>query len=97
MEATRTLLKSSLAFVAAVLERVTRHLKVHLNYSSPYDHVVIKQCSMFKQCFLLTECKLKEAFFLHQVSKHITRDRVHDLFLQQHVHYYGEDFTCVSV
>ena len=54
VEAKGALLKSSLAFVAAVIERVTLHLKVHLNYSFPYDHVVIKQCSMFKQCFLFT-------------------------------------------
>ena len=55
VEATGTLLKSSLAFVAAVLERVTVHLKVHLNYSFLYDHIAIKQCSMFKQCFLFTD------------------------------------------
>ena len=53
MEAKGALL--SLAFVAAVLERVTLHQKVHLNYSFPYDHVLIKQRSMFKQCLLLTD------------------------------------------
>ena len=77
-----TFIKSSLAFVAAVLERVTLHRKVHLNYSFPYDHVVIKQCSNNA---------------LHTPSVQTHHSGVHDLFLQHHLHYYGEYFTCVLV
>ena len=49
------MIKSSLAFVAVVLERVPLHVKVHLNYSFPYDHVAIKnvQCSNNTFCSLI--------------------------------------------